>query len=173
MSTPNTYLFWFERNCWVLNKKTQGSFLAPQVSSKDCRVLNMKTQSVTRLPTASTSLDPRVNLYFLSYKRDRWWMRITLANTSLCPFLSPRIGWIDKGSEYGAEIGAKFTNLELEKKINRTLNKISQHNIERMAKPLHLQGVGTNFIRTGLVIEPVEPKMWTKLKTRSKPRKNQ
>ena len=35
-------------------------------------------------------------------------MPINLANSNLLPFLSLRVGPTDKGSEYGAKIGATF-----------------------------------------------------------------
>ena len=66
VSTPNTHFLRFERDCWVLNKRTQGSLLAPQINPKDYQVLNRGEQSATRLPTASTPLAPQVNLYFLN-----------------------------------------------------------------------------------------------------------
>ena len=58
-------------------------------------------------------------------------MPIILANSNLLPFLSPKVGPIDKGSEYGVKIGARFI---LNKMKNLTIiNNASQHDIARMA----------------------------------------
>ena len=67
-------------------------------------------------------------------------MPIILANSNLLPFLSPRVGPTDKESEYEAKIGARFILNEM--KNLTIINNASQHDIARMAKPNHLQGVG-------------------------------
>ena len=58
-------------------------------------------------------------------------MPIILANSNLLPFLSPRVGPIDKGSEYGAKIGARFILKEMKNLTN--INNATQHDIARMA----------------------------------------
>ena len=58
------------------------------------------------------------------------------ANTNLLPFLSTRVESTDKGSEYGAKIGARFILNEM--KNLTIINNASQHNFARMAKPNHL-----------------------------------
>ena len=62
--------------------------------------------------------------------------------------MSPRVGPTGKGSEYGAKIGAMF--IYFQKKRIKTLkrfNYTSQHDIAKMTKPNHLQGVGKNKIK--------------------------
>ena len=58
-------------------------------------------------------------------------MPVILANSNLLPFLSPRVGPTDKGSEYGAKIGARFILNEM--KNLTIINNVSQHDIARMA----------------------------------------
>ena len=71
-------------------------------------------------------------------------MRINLANSNLLPFLSPRVGPIDKGSEYGVKIEAMVICFEIKNKITlKRFNYTSQHDIARMEKPTHLLSVGT------------------------------
>ena len=71
-------------------------------------------------------------------------MPINLANSNLLPFLSPRVGPTDKGSEYGEKIGAMFIYFEIKnKRTLKRFNYTSQHDIERMEKETHLQDVDT------------------------------
>ena len=58
-------------------------------------------------------------------------MPIILANSNLLPFLSPRVGPTDKGTEYKAKIEARFILNEM--KNLTVINNASQHNIARMA----------------------------------------
>ena len=59
------------------------------------------------------------------------WVPIKLANTNLLPFLSPRVGSTDKGSEHEAKIGARFILNEM--KNLTIISNASQHDIARMA----------------------------------------
>ena len=58
-------------------------------------------------------------------------MLVNLANSNLRFFLSPRVGPIDKGSEYGAKIGVRFILNEM--KNLTIINNASQHDIARVA----------------------------------------
>ena len=60
--------------------------------------------------------------------------------------MSPRVEPTDKGSEYGAKIGAMFIYFKKEElKTLKRFNYTRQHNIARMEKPNHLQGVGKKY----------------------------
>ena len=61
--------------------------------------------------------------------------------------MSPKVGPTDKGSEYGAKIGAMFIYFQKKRIKNlKIFYYSSQHDIARMENPNHLQGVAKNKI---------------------------